>query len=97
MGPSTPEERDFFWAEVKRHQCVLLQFLNDAIIGLVYIQGVPSIAYDEQEARRIWRAKWQGADRTLTPALEAQHAQKVQKWLGLPMGSTTPWFRSYSS
>jgi hypothetical protein len=87
--------RDIFWRCVKEQNLVLLEFLNDSIIGLAYQNGRSGILYDAHIALQLSQATWD-----LSPAVDVDTATAVaennaQRWRGVlygDFGEHSPWW-----
>lgn len=82
--------RDTFWALAKAGRCVLLEFMNPAILGLVYDRGDISVLYSAAEIRSILRTKRQPADASLEAAIEEAEEQSYQTLVSTAWPSGTP-------
>lgn len=93
-GPEDDFARATFWQVVVQARCVVLEFLNDAIIGLIWHQGHPVVAYDASLSLAILRRKWLlGTTATkLRQEMEAREIDKFEAMLSTDFGKTTPWF-----
>lgn len=92
-GPVTDEERTIFWSIVQAARCVLFEHMNDAVLGLVWIDGTPVVAYDVAEMRRIQETK-----RAVSKQEDIDHADQrddaqMNALLTQSWGIRTPVFR----
>jgi len=93
-GPTDEATRKEFWNIVMQAKCTVLEFLNDAILGLVWYQGYPAVAYSPVMAREILERKWMlGAPGALALQRVAEHELlKFEALIETDFGPTTPWF-----
>ena len=93
-GPEDDFTRAAFWQIVVQARCIVLEFLNDAIIGLIWDRGQPAVAYDASLALAILRRKWLLGDTStkLQREIEARELEKFEAMLHTDFGKTTPWF-----
>lgn len=94
LGPHDQETRDLFWQVVEQYEVILFEFLNDAILGLVWVGGSPVIAYATTIVQEILRSKWQVSkeDPELIQAAQESAARQYEGLLGMNHGDRTPWF-----
>lgn len=93
-GPTDEATRKEFWNIAIRAKCVVLEFLNDAILGLVWHQGYPAVVYSTEMARDILQRKWMlGQPGPLALQRVAEHElHKFDALMETDFGPTTPWF-----
>lgn len=93
-GPATPEAREVFWQVVQLARPVVFEFMNDAIIGLVWWEGYPVIAYDQFKIEEILELKRGTPDDAVQKHLEEEDAKQLQSMLTTSWGVRTPIFRT---
>jgi hypothetical protein len=79
---------------VVRARCVVVEFINDAIIGLVWCDGHPVIAYDVGLAQTILRRKWLlgSESKQLQLDIETRELARFEELQRTDFGQYTPWF-----
>lgn len=68
-GPVDEHERSTFWSVVQAARCVLFEHMNDAVLGLVWLDGNPVVAYDVPTIRSILKTK-----RAVSSSSDEEHA-----------------------
>lgn len=89
------QARTLFWRCVQQYELVLLEFLNDAILGLVYCQGRPGILYEAAAAQKLSQANWSlspAADEATVLDVATANAQRWSDVLHGDYGARSPWW-----
>lgn len=92
-GPATAETRDLFWHIIKLANPVVFEFMNEAIIGLVWWDGYPVVAYDAHRIESILQAKRGTPDQTVMEHLMQEDDTRMRSMLNTSWGVRTPVFR----
>lgn len=88
------DTRETFWKIVARARSVVVEFINDAIIGLIWCDGYPVIAYDVGLAQSILRRKWLlgSESKQLQLDVETRELARFEELQRTDFGQYTPWF-----
>ncbi len=89
----TQQDRAVFWREVHVWSCIVIDGLNDAVLGLLYSRGRAVVVYDAGLATKLQRGAWQASSPRYDSGLSAVQQQSLSSWLDHDLGPQAPaWF-----
>lgn len=90
-GPLTPEQRIQFWDVVQRHDSIVLENCNQAIIGLAWgADMIPSVVYSVRRLHQLIPTLGQSSVAGSARA-ETRLWEQVRQWLTIPIPGAPCW------